>query len=88
MQQSRLRISSLESSFVEKGLVVLVGKWLNIRHKIAPVERNGTCFVGYISVAARSSAVVLLCLIVMGLQLQCCVQFWASLHRKDIDILV
>jgi len=70
LHPSVLGAERLEGNFAGKNLSVLVDKKLSVRQKSAPVERN----TSYIS---RPRTLVLP-LYLIGLLLECCVQFWAS----------
>lgn len=79
--------NELESSFAEKDLVVLVE---NMNHQHALQQKRPMVPWAALRKAllGRSRVMILLlCFVLMGTQLEHCVQFWASQYKTDMDIL-
>ena len=89
MHQDRLGTDQLRSSFPEKDPGVLVDK-LVMSQQCARVAKAANSILGCIkkSIACRLREVILpLYSALVRPHLECCVQIWALLYKKDMDLL-
>jgi len=90
MHKLRLGGEWIESSAEEKNLGVLVDEKLNTMQQCALTAQKTNRILGCIerSIASMSSEVILpLCSALMRPHLECCIQFWSSLHKRDMALL-
>lgn len=84
-----LGVNWLERSFAEEDLGVLVDTKVNVSQQHALAARKANCIVGCIrkSVTSRSKEVIFsIYPALVRPHLQCCVQFWVSQYKRDVDI--
>ncbi|KAJ7421898.1 hypothetical protein WISP_40587 [Willisornis vidua] len=87
--QYRLEADLLEQSSVEKHLRLLVDK-LSVSQQCALLAQKDNGILGCIrkSIASRTRKVILpLYSAIVRPHLECCVQFWAPQHKRDMELL-
>ncbi|KAJ7402495.1 hypothetical protein BTVI_85903 [Pitangus sulphuratus] len=88
--QHRLGSDLLESSSAGKDLGVLVDTQLSMSQQCVLVDKKAKEILGCIrmSIASRSREVILLlCSVLVRPHLKCCIQFWASQYKTDMELL-